>query len=126
MRDLLVAVFALAIVVLLGLDTYLDYRRIHRPQLNTRFQCVTLVDGRIFCGRADHLGSDHPVLRDAFRVQTETPSASDPPRHTLVRMRDGATGADHLIFPSTAISSVEPVRADSVIGRLITDAGLSH
>jgi len=37
----------------------------------------------------------------------------------LVKRRDGLTGADHLIIPASAITFVEPVRPDSIVGRLI-------
>jgi hypothetical protein len=82
-----------------------------------------LVNGDVFYGRIDHLGSDHPVLRDVFMVRTELDPETKQPRYVLLRRKDGISGADHMIFPVTAIAFVEPVLPDSTIGRLIEQAG---
>lgn len=124
MRDLVLTLAALAIAGLLALVVYQNYVRYHRPQITTTWQAVTLVNGSVYYGRIAHLGSDHPVLRDAFTVRTEADAQTQRPRAVLVRRRDGPHGADHMIFPATAIASVEPVQPDSEIGRLIEAAGL--
>jgi hypothetical protein len=87
---------------------------------------VTLTNGSVFYGQIRHLGTDHPVLHDAFSVHEEVDAQAQRSRYVLVKRKDGLTGADHLIFPATAIASIEPVRPDSTIGRLIAQAGLSR
>lgn len=119
MRDLIVPVCVLAVASLLAVLVYQNYQRFHKPLLTTKYQAVTLTNGEVFYGRIDHLGSDHPVLRDAFSVRTELDPQTQQPRLALVRRRDGVAGADHLIIPASAIAFVEPVRPDSTIGRLI-------
>src|SRR5262249_24945587 len=96
----------------------------HTPLVTTLYQAVTLENGSVFYGRIDHLGSDHPVLRDAFVIRIEQDERTHETRHTLVRRRDEINGADHLIIPATSIAYVEPVAADSVAGRLIARANL--
>lgn len=120
----LLSVFGLAIVALLAVRLVQDQRRLHRPLLTTPYQAVTLVDGGVRYGRIDHLGSDHPVLRDAFTVSHETDPATQRAKLTMRRLRDGPTGADHLIFPVSAIVSVEPVASDSPVGTLIASTRL--
>ena len=70
-----------------------------------------LTNGTMFYGRIDHLGSDHPVLRDAFSVREELDSQTQKQRYVLVRRTDAPNGADHMIFPVTSIVLVEPARA---------------
>lgn len=124
MRDVVIAACGLAIVALLVVIAYQNHQRFHKPLLTTTYQAVTLLSGETFYGRIDHFGTDHPVLRDAFTLHTETDAQSRSPKRTLVRRKDTLTGADHVVFPATAIAFVEPVRADSAVGRLIKDAGL--
>jgi hypothetical protein len=115
----------MAIAALLAMVVYQNHRRFHKPLLTTPFQAVTLTSGAVVYGRVDHLGTDHPVIRDAFTVRFDTDPRAPEPRPVLLLRRDGPTGADHLIVPATAIISVEPVRLDSTVGRLIDDAGLA-
>jgi hypothetical protein len=119
MRDAILAVFGLAIVVLLATSAYQNYRRFHKPLLTTPYQAVTLKNGNVFYGRIDHLGTDYPVLRDAFSVKQELDPETRQPLYVLVKRKDEINGADHIIFPFTTIAFIEPVRPDSTIGKLI-------
>lgn len=124
MRESIVVVLGLLIVALLAAIVYQNHRRFHKPLITTPYQAVVLGNGNVFYGRIDHLGTDHPVLRDVFTVRREVDTSSGEPRYILVKRRDEANGADHIILPITAISFVEPVRPDSTIGKLIEQAGL--
>jgi hypothetical protein len=122
MKEAIVAIIGLAMVVLLTVLVYQNYRRFHKPQLTTTYQAVTLRDGSIFYGRIDHLGTDYPVLRDAFEVQREIGSNTREPRYVLTKRKDHIHGADHMILSGTSIAFVEPVSPDSTVGKLITQA----
>ena len=87
---------------------------------------MTLTNGTVLYGRIDHLGSDHPVLRDVFSVRLEADPQTQKPQHVLVKRKDGVNGADHVIFPVTSILFVEPVQPDSTTGKLIEQAGLAR
>jgi hypothetical protein len=121
-----IAVAALAIVALLAALVYQNYRRFHRPLLTTPYQAVTLSNGDTYYGHLDHLGTDHPVLRDAFSIRHEMGPATKEPRYVLVRHREQARGADHMILAAGAILYVEPVRPDSTIGKLIAENESRH
>ena len=123
MKEGLFAVLGLAIAVLVAVIVYQNHRRFHRPLITTPYQAVALVNGDVFYGRIDHLGSDHPVLRDVFVLRTELDPETNQPRHVILRRKDETTGADHIIFVATAIAFIEPVLPDSTIGRLIEQAG---
>ncbi|HZO00977.1 MAG TPA: hypothetical protein VFB93_07235 [Burkholderiales bacterium] len=119
MRDIIIAACGIAVVALLAVLVYQNYQRFHKPLLTTTYQALTLVNGEVFYGRIDHLGTDHPVLRDAFTVRIEQDAQSQKSRYVIARRVDSPTGADHMVFPATAIVSIEPVRPDSEVGRLM-------
>ena len=123
MKEAAGAAIGLAIVALLALIAYQNHRRFHRPLLTTPYQAVVLQNGDVFYGRIAHLGTDHPVLRDAFTVRQETDSETGHSRYVVVKRKDGVNGADHMILTVTAIAYVEPVHPDSTIGQLIEQAG---
>jgi hypothetical protein len=122
MKEATVAIIGLAIVVLLAASMYQNHRRFHTPQITTTYQAVTLENGSVFYGRIDHLGTDYPVLRDAFTVQRELDLNTRQPRYVLLKRKDDVNGADHMILRATSIAFVEPVRPDSTIGKLIAQA----
>jgi hypothetical protein len=124
MREAVLAVIGVAIVALLAATVYQNHRRFHRPLITTQYQAVVLANGNVFYGRIDHLGSDHPVLRGVFTVRREPDSGTGQPLYTLIRRRDEADGADHIIIPVSAIAFIAPVQPDSAIGKLIEQAGL--
>jgi hypothetical protein len=123
MRNLIFASIGLVLVALLAANSYQNYRRFHRPLLTTQYQAVTLQDGRVFYGRIDHLGSDYPVLWGAFTLRKKSGADNQEPQYSLVRRQDEINGADHMIFPATAIAYVEPVKPDSIVGRLLALSG---
>ena len=123
MKEAACAAVGLAIVALLAVIVYQNYRRFHRPLLTTPYQAVVLKNGDVFYGRIAHLGTDHPVLRDVFTVRQEADSETGHPRYVVVKRQDEMNGADHIIFTVTAIAFVEPVHPDSTIGRLIEQTG---
>jgi hypothetical protein len=125
-KETLFVVLAFATLATLTVIAYQNHRRFHQPLLTTPYQAVTLTNGSVFYGRIDHLGSDHPVLRNAFSLRHEQNAETQQPSHVLVRREDELTGADHMIFPVTSIAFVEPVHADSIVGRLIEQTGLQR
>lgn len=122
MKQALLIASGFAIAAMLAVAVYQNHRRFHRPLITTPYQAVMLVNGMMFYGRIDHLGSDHPVLRNAFSVRHELEPQTQKPRYVLVRRKDELNGADHMIFPVSSIVFIEPVQADSTIGRLIEQA----
>ena len=119
MKETILVVIGLAIVALLATSAYQNYRRFHKPLITTAYQAVVLRDGSAFYGRMDHLGTDYPVLRDAFTVQTQLDPNTKQPNYILVKRKDDVNGADHMIFAATAIAFVEPVQPESTVGKLI-------
>jgi hypothetical protein len=126
MRQFILETCLFAILALLVVIAYQNFRRFHQPLTTTEYQAVMLTNGNVFYGRIDHLGSDYPVLRDVFRVRQDVRSATPRPGYMLVRRKDDITGADHMIIPASAIAYIEPVAGDSTVGRLIGQASASR
>ena len=124
MKEAIVGVIAVMIMALLAGIYYQNHRRFHKPLLTTQYQAVMLENGSMFYGRIDHLGTDHPVLRHALSVHRELDPQTNQPRYVLVKRKDELNGADHIIFPATAIVFIEPVQPNSVIGKLIEQSGV--
>jgi hypothetical protein len=119
MKVAVLAAIGLAAVVLLAISVYQNHRRFHKPQITTTYQAVALENGSVFYGRIDHLGTDYPVLRDPFTIRREVDANTQQARYTIVKRKDEPNGADHMIFPASAIAFVEPVAPDSAIGKVI-------
>jgi hypothetical protein len=126
MKKALLVIAGFAVVAMLAVLVYQNHRRYHRPLLTTPYQAVTLANGTVLYGRIGHLGSDHPVLRDVFSVRLEPDPQTQKQQYVLVKRKDGANGADHVIFPVTSILFIEPVQPDSTTGKLIDRAGLAR
>lgn len=122
MKDIILCIVGLLVVLVLAASVYQSQRRFHKPLLTTPYQAVTLLNGAVVYGRLDHLGTDHPVLRDAVTISRSTDGATGLQAYEAVRLKDGEQGSDHLIFPVTALVTVAPVQPDSPIGRLIAEA----
>ena len=122
MRETLVAIFGVLILALLAASIYQSHRRFHTPQITSAYQAVALQNGKVYYGRIAHLGTDYPVLRDPLSIREEVDPSTRERRYVLTRRKDEANGADHMIFPATSIAFVEPVRPDSIIGKVIAEA----
>ena len=81
-------VLSIGITGPLAATVYQNYQKFHKPLLTTRYQAVTLENGNTFYGRIDHLGSDHPVLRNVFTVRAEIDAQTQQSRYVLVKRKD--------------------------------------
>ena len=98
-EDAVLVVLSIGITGLLAATVYQNYQKFHKPLLTTHYQAVTLENGNTFYGRIDHLGSDHPVLRNVFTVRAEIDAQTQQSRYVLVKRKDEINGADHKILP---------------------------
>ena len=122
MRQAILPILGLSIVALVAISVYQNQRRFHAPLITSPYQRVVLQNGHVYYGRIDHLGTNYPVLRGAVSIREEVDPVTREERYVLARRKDEAHAADHMIFPATSIAFVEPVRPDSVIGKLLQEA----
>jgi hypothetical protein len=96
--------------------------RSHRiPELSTPYHAVVLMNGQVFFGRIEGLGSDYPVLRDVFYIQTRQNPDTKEVANVLIKRGGEAHGPDRMILNRQQLQLIEPVSADSKIAKLIAD-----
>lgn len=122
LAKLILGALLLALLAVQSLSVYMDYRSHHKPLLETRYQKVVLRTGEVWYGRMVHLGTDHPVLRGAFQVQTAKDGSGSEIVIGIRWLSESVEGGDHLIFPREAIVTVQPVRESSAVGKAVAKA----
>ena len=88
--------------------------------ITTRYQAVTLTNGKVFVGRLEKLDSAFPVLSDILTLQSKPGEGGKAPVETLAPR--GADEPDTMILNGDHILFIEPVRSDSRLGKLIEEA----
>jgi hypothetical protein len=92
------------------------------PDLSTQYQAVVLTNGQVYFGKLDKLGPSYPTLRDVYYIQSQQNPETKQVSNTLVKRGRELHGPDHMILNAQHILFIEPVRADSQLGKLIGES----
>jgi hypothetical protein len=84
-----------------------------------KYYAVLLNNNSVYFGRLESLGSDYPVLRDVYYVQSSVNPETKAVTNILVRRGKEWHGPDRMIISQKAIVFIEPVGADSKVAQLI-------
>jgi hypothetical protein len=114
-----VVVFLLAVAALAGCS---GLRREAAPVLDTPYQAVLLDTGQVYFGKLEGAGSEYPVLRDVFYVQSSVNQETKQVTNVLVRRGKEWHAPDRMIFNARHIVLIEPVGPESKVAQLIADA----
>jgi len=87
-----------------------------------KFYAVLLTNGSVYFGHLDGLGSDFPVLRDVYYVQSTTNPETKAVNNVLIKRGREWHSPDRMIVSQKAIVFVEPVGADSKVAQLIAES----
>jgi hypothetical protein len=96
-----------------------------RPQairLAAGYHAVQLTNGQVYFGKLEGLGTEFPILSDAFSVQTTTSQETKQVTSILVRRAKEWHGPDRIILNAEHIVMIEPVGGDSRVSQLIREA----
>lgn len=126
MIGIVISVLLFAILTVMVARWYLDYRAHHHPQITTEYHSVSLRSGELFYGKIFHLGSDHPVLRQALRLRIFRDGSTSTETLIVEWLADDRDGSDHLILRAEAINYVRPVNPASPSGKAIQKAALAR
>jgi hypothetical protein len=110
----------LVIAVALCLIAY-QHSRGSAPELSTPYQAVALTNGQVFFGRIEGLGTDYPVLRDVFYIQTRQNPDTKQVANVLIKRGGEAHGPDRVILNRQHVVFIEPIKDDSQIATLIAE-----
>jgi hypothetical protein len=83
---------------------------------------VFLDNGQIFFGKLDNAGSDYPLLRDIFYVQSQQNPETKQVKSILIKRGNEWHGPDMMYINSKHIIVIEPVSPDSRVAQLIKEA----
>ena len=90
--------------------------------LTTPYQAVLLSNGSAYFGRLEGLGTDYPVLRDVFYVQSRQDPTTKAVSNILVKRGQEWHAPDRMILNAKMIVLVEPVSPSSRVAGLIAQA----
>ena len=89
--------------------------------LTTPYQAVVLVNGQVFFGRLEHLGTPYPVLHDVHYLQRQANPATQQATNTLRKTRTDWHEPDRMILNASQILFIEPVKPGSTVAKLIEE-----
>jgi len=117
----LTAVIALVVLVLAG--GILLYTRSKSKGLvfDTPYQAVLLINGSVYFGKLEGYGTETPVLRDVYYVQTGTNPETKQTTNVLVKRGKELHGPDRMYLNPRQIILVEPVGTNSKVAQLIQE-----
>jgi len=89
---------------------------------SNRYYAVLLNNNSVYFGKLEGLGSEFPVLRDVFYVQSKVNPENKAVTNILVKRGREWHAPDRMIINESSIVFVEPVGADSKVAQLIAEA----
>ena len=95
--------------------------RTHVVQFDKPYQAVLLSNSQVYYGRLDGYGTDHPVLREVYYIQSNVNPQTHEQTNILTRRGKEWHGPDRMYLNPSQILLVEPVGADSKVADLIKD-----
>ncbi len=112
----------LALIIVAGAAWWLLKGMGGAPAMTTQYQAVLLSNGSAYFGHLEGLGSDYPVLRDVFYVQSVQDQNTKQVSNILVKRGKEWHSPDRMILNSKMIVLVEPVNPSSRVAQLISQA----
>jgi hypothetical protein len=109
-------IIALSILVASWMGT-----RSHVVQFDKPYQAVLLSNGQVYYGRLDGYGTERPVLREVYYIQSSVNPQTHEQSNILTRRGKEWHGPDRMYLNPSQILLVEPVGTDSKVADLIKD-----
>jgi hypothetical protein len=107
-------------VILGGLAVHLWSANVSKPlQPGAAFQAVLLDTGQVYYGKIERLGTDFPVLRDVYYVQSTTDPQTKQVTNILVRRGKEWHAPAYTVLNARHIALIEPVSPTSKVAELI-------
>ena len=91
-------------------------------KIDSEYSAVFLDNGQVFFGKLSDIGSDYPLLKEVFYVQTQTNPETKEVRSILIKRGNEWHGPTSMRVNSKHIVIIEPVSAESKVAKLIAEA----
>ena len=116
----------LVIAAALCVLVYQNARSRGVPELSTPYHAVALMNGQVFFGRIDALGTDYTVLRDVFYIQSRQNPDTKQVANVLIKRGGEWHAPDRMILNRQQVLLIEPVKEDSQVAKLIAEQNKPH
>jgi len=83
---------------------------------------VFLTNGQAFIGKLEGAGSEYPLLKDVYYIQSGVEQGTKQVTNVLVKRGRELHGPDFMYINARNILMIEPVSAESQVGKLIKEA----
>jgi hypothetical protein len=117
----ILGIAALVIAAALGLIAYQGARSHGLPELSTPYHAVALINGQVYFGRVEALGTDYTVLRDVFYIQSRQNPETKQVANVLIKRGGEWHAPDRMILNRQQVLLIEPVKDDSQVAKLIAE-----
>ena len=115
-----VLVAALVGIVAAGATTYFSQHIVHpKIELTTPYQAIQLSNGAAYFCKIEGLGTQYPVLREIYFIQSHQDPETKKVTNTLLKRGSEWWQPDRMIVNASNIVFVEPVEPNSRIAQLI-------
>jgi len=88
----------------------------------TEYQAVFLSNGQAFIGKLEGAGTDYPLLRDVFYIQSGVNQETKQVTNVLVKRGKELHSPEFMYINARNILMIEPVGPDSQVAKLIKEA----
>jgi hypothetical protein len=92
------------------------------PKFTTEYQAVFMDNGQVFFGKLEQAGSDYPLLRDVYYVQSQSNPETKQVTSMLIKRGKEWHSPDVMYLNARHIVVIEPVAPDSRVAQLIKEA----
>jgi hypothetical protein len=86
------------------------------------YQAVLLDNNQVYFGKISGLGTDYPVLKDVFYIQTAVNPATKQTSNILLKRGKEWHAPDQMLLNAHHIIMIEPVTGGSMVAKLIEEA----
>ena len=93
-----------------------------KMDFKSEYQVVFLTNGQAFIGKLEGAGSESPLLRDVYYIQSGVDQGTKQVTNVLVKRGKELHGPDFMYINARNILMIEPVSAESQVGKLIKEA----
>jgi hypothetical protein len=117
----ILGIAAIVVAAAAGLIAYQSVRSHGVPELSAPYHAVALINGPVYFGRIEALGTDYTVLRDVFYIQSRQNPETKAVANVLIKRGGEWHAPDRMIINRQQVLLIEPVKEDSQVAKLIAE-----
>ena len=114
-------VLVVGLIVGAGVMALITHRNAAAPSFTTSYQAVLLDTGQVYYGKIAGLGSNYPVLREVYYIQSTTDPQTKQVTNVLIRRGKEWHGPEFTVLNARHIALIEPIGPGSKVAQLISE-----